>query len=112
MTPADQAKILALLDKIDPSICGPQTMREHAREVKSLLERAGFESGVVGTDVLEEIRDRLDRIEAALAEGATSEQLMEAAHLAMRLWANEDLFCACGCRQCEARWEAYVHRND
>lgn len=90
MTPTDQAKILALLDKIDPEKCGPQTMKEHAGDVRRLLEREGFEAKTVGPDTLDAFResidalndkvdalsDKFDRlggqlaaIEAALAEG-------------------------------------------
>lgn len=68
MTESEQNKIFALLDKIDPAQCGPQTMKEHATEVKRLLTKLGLEPQSLGPSVAEEIGGKLD----GLAEKVTN----------------------------------------
>lgn len=59
MTPNDQAKVLALLDKIDPMKSGPQDMKRYAEEVRDLLQKGGFEPQTVDVDVLESLRTEI-----------------------------------------------------
>ncbi len=60
MTTGD--KILALLAKIDPAICGAQDMKDHAAEVKVLVEKMLTDAGAltsVSPSTLDDINDKL-----------------------------------------------------